>query len=133
MNHVFLVVNCKTPGCTTERILKYMGPDSGERKLSESVPARFDAECGRCLQWHSYEQSEVYPLITELLLHRNCSTRSDHQTTPRLRKICLFLCGFSDDPSSGLATSSGIHSSTRVSGGIWPLSSNSTIFPQQLH
>lgn len=65
MNHVFLVVNCKTPGCATERILKYVGPDLGEGKFSESVPARFDAECGRCMQRHSYEQSDVYSLVTE--------------------------------------------------------------------
>src|SRR5215831_3048915 len=65
MNHVFLVVYCKTPGCITARILKYMGPDSGEREFSEFVPTRFYVDCGRCLQCHSYEQSEVYPLITE--------------------------------------------------------------------
>ena len=65
MNHVLLVVYCKTPGCNTARILKYMGPDLGERKFNELVPPRFHAACGRCQRSHSYEQSEVYPLMTE--------------------------------------------------------------------
>ena len=65
MSHLFLVVNCKTPGCTTERILKYIGPELGERKFIEFVPARFKAECGRCLQSHSYAQGEVYPQVAD--------------------------------------------------------------------
>ena len=65
MDHLFLVVNCKTPGCTTARILKYLGQDSGDIKFGEFVPARFRAECGSCQKLHFYERGEVYPMITE--------------------------------------------------------------------
>jgi len=38
MKHIYLVANCKTPGCTTARMLKYMGRIQARDNLMISFP-----------------------------------------------------------------------------------------------
>jgi hypothetical protein len=60
--HLFLAVTCRTPGCTTGRLVKYIGPYSGEYKFQHLAPESFAYRCGKCKRTHHYLRDEVYPV-----------------------------------------------------------------------
>ena len=65
MKHLYLAVTCKTPWCSTDCLVKYLGPYAGQSELGQSVPAWFDFRCGDCHRAHRYLYDEIYPIRTD--------------------------------------------------------------------
>lgn len=65
MTHIYLAVTCKTPQCRTAIAVKYIGPDTGQTEIEDSVPTGFEYQCGRCSRAHRYLREELYPLKTD--------------------------------------------------------------------
>jgi hypothetical protein len=63
--HIYLAVNCKTRGCGTICLIKYLGPDTGQSEVDDTAPTGFQYQCGNCHQAHRYELKDVYPFRTD--------------------------------------------------------------------
>jgi len=63
--HLYLAVTCNTPGCTSAGLIKYLGLQTGQTTIGDSVPVWFEYECGECHRLHHYEREDVYPVITD--------------------------------------------------------------------
>jgi hypothetical protein len=65
MKHLYLALNCRTPACGTAMLVKYIGPDIGQKEVGDLVPTGFEYECGRCTRTHRYLREELYPFRTD--------------------------------------------------------------------
>jgi hypothetical protein len=63
--HLFLAVTCRTLGCTTGCMVKYVGPYSGESKFQHLAPEWFVSFCEECKQTHPYTREEIYPVLRD--------------------------------------------------------------------
>jgi len=63
--HIYLALNCKTPGCRTMNLVKYIGPDSGQSDIMANPPTGFVFECGRCGRSHPYQIDDLFPTKTD--------------------------------------------------------------------
>ena len=63
--HLFLAVTCRTLGCTTGCMVKYVGPYSGESKFQHLAPEWFVSCCSECNQTHRYKREEIYPVLRD--------------------------------------------------------------------
>ena len=61
MKHIYLVANCKTPGCGTACVLKYLGEDIGQEEIAEFEPTGFQYECGNCQTPQRFDLVDLYP------------------------------------------------------------------------
>ncbi len=53
--HAYLVLNCKTPGCSTEHVAKYLGEEGKlEPSYAIEMPTPFLIPCPDCGQTHDY-------------------------------------------------------------------------------
>jgi hypothetical protein len=58
--HLYLVVDCRTPGCDMTHVLKYLGPKgllSGEIPIS--MPCPMWIRCPKCDLRHDYTTKDV--------------------------------------------------------------------------
>ena len=62
MEHLYLVVNCKTPGCTAGCVIKHLGPYAGQSEVQKMAPEWFEFRCGECKKLHLYSRTDVYPI-----------------------------------------------------------------------
>jgi hypothetical protein len=58
--HVYLSVNCKTPGCNTTIPVKHFGVDVGQTEIQEATPEGFSYTCSRCGVTHRYVIADLF-------------------------------------------------------------------------
>jgi predicted RNA-binding Zn-ribbon protein involved in translation (DUF1610 family) len=57
-NHLYNVVDCKTPKCGNVLAVAYQGLDIGQVEIREYVPTGFSYQCPKCGQTHRYDPDE---------------------------------------------------------------------------
>lgn len=67
IEHWYLCVDCKTPGCNQRQAVKYVGPadelPDGCDGLDVIVPFGFQAQCEACQEVHGYRLRDVIPRL----------------------------------------------------------------------
>lgn len=64
--HVYLVVDCRTPGCKTVHALKYLGmKEEIHEGIDVSMPAPFWLKCPTCGLNHDFYLGQVRRFETE--------------------------------------------------------------------
>jgi hypothetical protein len=63
--YLFLAVICRTLSCTTECLVKYVGPYSGESRFQHLAPESFVYRCTECKQTHRYNREDIYPVLLD--------------------------------------------------------------------
>lgn len=59
--HLFIVVDCKTPGCTAVHILKYLGMEGRVPENTEvNIPVPLSIRCDLCHQTHDYHDTKYH-------------------------------------------------------------------------
>jgi hypothetical protein len=63
--YLFLAVICRTLSCTTECLVKYVGPYSGESRFQHLAPESFVYCCAECKQTYRYQREEIFPVLLD--------------------------------------------------------------------
>jgi hypothetical protein len=63
--YLYLKIDCKTKGCETACVLKFLGPYFGQGKISDLIPEWFDYQCHACGQTQRYQRSDVRPIVSD--------------------------------------------------------------------
>ena len=56
--HSYLVADCKTHGCETVHVLKYLG-GKPEQEIEIAMPARLWIRCRKCFLSYDYSRTDV--------------------------------------------------------------------------